>query len=116
MSWDGCHSHLRGRGHGFGTHTRICQTTAAWPGNQRFREWEFGSHDSAAVNVAAMVELPDMEMSQLRSILALKDLASFARAGEQLHLSPPAVFGQIRQLEDELGEKLYERIGKRLQR
>ncbi len=62
-----------------------------------------------------MVELPDMEMSQLRSILALKDLASFARAGEQLHLSPPAVFGQIRQLEDELGEKLYERIGKRLQ-
>lgn len=56
-----------------------------------------------------------MEMSQLRAILALKELASFARAGQQLHLSPPAVFGQIRQLEDELGEKLYERIGKRLQ-
>jgi DNA-binding transcriptional LysR family regulator len=42
-------------------------------------------------------------------------VSSFAKAGQQLHLSPPAVFGQIRQLEDELGEKLYERIGKRLQ-
>ena len=56
-----------------------------------------------------------MELSQLRAILALREVASFARAGQQLHLSPPAVFGQIRQLEDELGEKLYERIGKRLQ-
>lgn len=56
-----------------------------------------------------------MELSQLRAILALKDLASFARAGGQLHLSPPAVFGQIRQLEDETGGKLYERIGKRLE-
>ena len=56
-----------------------------------------------------------MELSQLRAILALKELSSFAKAGQQLHLSPPAVFGQIRQLEDEIGEKLYERIGKRLQ-
>lgn len=56
-----------------------------------------------------------MELPQLRAILALRELASFAKAGERLHLSPPAVFGQIRQLEEELGEKLYERLGKRLQ-
>ena len=52
--------------------------------------------------------------SQLRAILALRELASLAKAGEQLHLSPSAVFCQIRQLEDEFGQKLYERIGNRL--
>jgi DNA-binding transcriptional LysR family regulator len=55
-----------------------------------------------------------MELSHLRAILALRELASLARAGDRLHLSPSAVFCQIRQLEDELGQKLYERIGKRL--
>ena len=55
-----------------------------------------------------------MEFSQLRAILALRELASLAKAGEHLHLSPSAVFCQIRQLEDELGQKLYERIGNRL--
>jgi DNA-binding transcriptional LysR family regulator len=55
-----------------------------------------------------------MEFSQLRAILALRELASLAKAGERLHLSPSAVFCQIRQLEDELGQKLYERIGNRL--
>jgi len=55
-----------------------------------------------------------MEFSQLRAILALRELASLAKAGEHLHLSPSAVFCQIRQLEDEFGQKLYERIGNRL--
>src|SRR5260370_9134092 len=55
-----------------------------------------------------------MEISQLRAIIALRELASLARAGEQLHLSPSAVFCQIRQLEDEIGQKLYERIGRSL--
>lgn len=62
-----------------------------------------------------LLESLAMELPQLRAILALRELSSFARAGEHLHLSPPAVFGQIRQLEEELGEKLYERMGKRLQ-
>ena len=51
----------------------------------------------------------------MRAILALRELASLAKAGEQLRLSPSAVFCQIRQLEDEFGQKLYERIGNRLQ-
>src|SRR5215831_7333338 len=61
------------------------------------------------------VEHLHMEFAQLRAILALRELASLAKAGEHLHLSPSAVFCQIRQLEDELGQKLYERIGNRLQ-
>ena len=55
-----------------------------------------------------------MELSQLRALIAINDLANFARAGERLNLSPPAVFKQIRQLEEELGAKLYERVGKQL--
>lgn len=55
-----------------------------------------------------------MEMSNLRAFVVLGDLHNFARTGEQLHLSKPAVFGQIRQLEEEIGEKLYERTGRGL--
>ncbi len=39
---------------------------------------------------------------------------SYTRAAEALHLTQPAVFTQVRQLEDQLGATLIERIGKRL--
>lgn len=55
-----------------------------------------------------------MELSQLRALVSLQELASLARVGEQLHLSPSAVFCQIRQLEEETGHKMYERVGKTL--
>jgi len=55
-----------------------------------------------------------MELSQLRALVTLQELASLARVGEQLHLSPSAVFCQIRQLEEETGHKMYERVGKSL--
>jgi DNA-binding transcriptional LysR family regulator len=56
-----------------------------------------------------------MEISQLKALVALRETESLAKVGEKLHLSPSAIFCQIRQLEDELGKKLYERFGKRLQ-
>jgi DNA-binding transcriptional LysR family regulator len=56
----------------------------------------------------------DMNLSALRALLALRDLASFVRVGEKVNLSPSAVFCQIRQLEDQLDQKLYERQGKLL--
>jgi DNA-binding transcriptional LysR family regulator len=55
-----------------------------------------------------------MEFSQLRALIAINDLGNFTLAGKKLNLSPPAVLKQIRQLEEELGAKLYERIGKLL--
>lgn len=55
-----------------------------------------------------------MEFSQLRAIQALAELHSFTLAAERLHLSPPAVFSQIRQLEERLGERLYEKSGRTL--
>lgn len=39
---------------------------------------------------------------------------SIARAGEQLRLAQPTISGQIRMLEDQLGEKLFERSGRNL--
>lgn len=48
-------------------------------------------------------------------MLVLKETCSLAKAGEFLHLSSSAVFCKIRQLEDEIGQKLYERVGKRLE-
>jgi len=55
-----------------------------------------------------------LELAHTRALVALGELASLSKAGERLHLSPPAVFAQIRQLEGELGEKLYERTGRKL--
>lgn len=39
---------------------------------------------------------------------------SYTRAAEELHLTQPAVFTQVRQLEEQLGSALIERLGKRL--
>ena len=38
-----------------------------------------------------------------------------ARAGEQLHLTPQSISGQLRVLEDALGEKLLRRVGRNLE-
>ena len=55
-----------------------------------------------------------MELSQLRALIAISELGNFGKAGLRLHLSPPAVFEQVRRLESEVAEKLYERAGRRL--
>jgi len=55
-----------------------------------------------------------VELSHSRSLIAIGELGSFSKAAERLNLSPPAVFAHIQQLETELGEKLYERSGRKL--
>jgi len=55
-----------------------------------------------------------MELAQARALVAVGDLGSFSKAGQRLHLSPPAIFAQVHQLETELTEKLYERSGRKL--
>jgi DNA-binding transcriptional LysR family regulator len=54
----------------------------------------------------------DLDLSALRALIVLRDFASFAQVAEKVNLSPSAVFCQIRQLEDQLSQKLYERNGK----
>jgi DNA-binding transcriptional LysR family regulator len=53
-----------------------------------------------------------MDFDQLVTFLHVAKLASFSRAGQKVFRSQSAVSAQIRQLEDEYGDKLLDRSGK----
>lgn len=50
-----------------------------------------------------------MEIHQLRYFLAVAKTANFSRAAEQCRVAQPSLSQQIMKLEDELGERLFER-------
>lgn len=52
-----------------------------------------------------------MELKSLNTFIHVAELGSFYKAGELLGYSQPTVSVQIKQLEDELGEKLFDRVG-----
>ncbi|TCM82656.1 LysR family transcriptional regulator [Rhodovulum steppense] len=51
---------------------------------------------------------------QFRVFQAVARHESYTRAAEELNLTQPAVFAQVRQLEDRLGMVLLDRVGKRM--
>jgi DNA-binding transcriptional LysR family regulator len=55
-----------------------------------------------------------MDLHQIEIFCALMKFRSFSKAAETLYLTQPTVSGHIRNLEDELGVKLLDRIGKRV--
>ena len=55
-----------------------------------------------------------VSLRQIQIFEAVARTLSYTRAAEELHLTQPAVFTQIKQLEDSVGLPLLERIGKRL--
>src|SRR5438445_11486857 len=56
----------------------------------------------------------DLEVRHLRLVAAVADVGSLTRAGDQLHLTQPALSHQLRDIESRLGTALFLRVGKRL--
>ena len=55
-----------------------------------------------------------MDLRQLEIIRAIADSGSFTAAGEKLHVSQSAISRQVLLLEEELGEPVFHRIGRRI--
>jgi DNA-binding transcriptional LysR family regulator len=53
-----------------------------------------------------------MDFDHLITFVEIAKQGSFSRAGQKLYRSQPAVSAQIRQLEQEYGQKLFDRVGK----
>jgi LysR family hydrogen peroxide-inducible transcriptional activator len=51
-----------------------------------------------------------MEMQQLRYVVAVARTGNFSRAAEQCRVAQPSLSQQIQKLEEELGERLFDRL------
>jgi len=56
----------------------------------------------------------NVSLRQLRVFETVARLSSYTRAAAELHLTQPAVSMQVRQLEDEVGLPLFEKLGKHI--
>jgi DNA-binding transcriptional LysR family regulator len=57
-----------------------------------------------------------MDFDQLRTFIEVARLGSFSRAAEKVLRSQPAVSSQIRQLEQDYGQKLFDRSAKSIRK
>ena len=55
-----------------------------------------------------------MEIRDLQVFISVAKHLNYTRAGEEVHLSQPSVSVRIKQLETELGVKLFEQLGKKV--
>jgi LysR family transcriptional regulator, cyn operon transcriptional activator len=55
-----------------------------------------------------------VELRHLRYFAALAGELSFTRAADKVHISQSTLSHQIKQLEEEIGQRLFERVGKRV--
>jgi DNA-binding transcriptional LysR family regulator len=69
---------------------------------------------TAAVEASAAVPSGSLDIALLRTFLQVVDAGGFALAAEQLALTPSAVSGHIRRLEESAGARLLARTTRRL--
>src|ERR1700730_2639416 len=55
-----------------------------------------------------------MELRHLRYFVAVAEALSFTKAAERMHLAQPSLTRQIKDLEAEIGVRLFDRTGKRI--
>ena len=55
-----------------------------------------------------------MELASLEAFLAVAESGGFSAAGERLHLTQPAVSKRIAALEQHLGRRLFDRVGREI--
>jgi LysR family nitrogen assimilation transcriptional regulator len=55
-----------------------------------------------------------MDLRHARTFVTVADLGSVSKAAERLHIAQPALSRQISNLEQELGFKLFDRVGRRM--
>jgi LysR family hydrogen peroxide-inducible transcriptional activator len=53
-----------------------------------------------------------MEFHQLRYVCAIADTGNFSRAAERCHIAQPSLSQQVLKLEEDLGAKLFDRLGR----
>lgn len=53
-----------------------------------------------------------MDTQSLAAFIEVADSASFTRAAERLHLSQPAISKRLKGLEDQIGRRLFDRVGR----
>ena len=53
-----------------------------------------------------------MEFQQLRYVSAIADTGSFSRAAERCQVAQPSLSQQVLKLEEDLGAKLFDRLGR----
>ncbi len=51
-------------------------------------------------------------LRQLQVFRAVAETLSYTAAAERIHLTQPAVFAQVKQLEEQIGARLFERVGR----
>ncbi len=53
-----------------------------------------------------------MDFTQIRAVVEVARLHSFSRAADALGLTQPAISSQVRQIEEEVGYRLFDRLGR----